>query len=149
VCQNDTPATEYLIMKNTYNVVCITTRSPGGKDALVAFHLPPLAPTVTEEDGKVEYNGKTYSLKCADKGLSGKAFVLVMDDGGGLLELYTDTPVTGTDATSESIRKEARMMIVVAQLKRENRFEEMIVVASGKVDPDTVKMAKYGSWQVF
>ena len=122
----------------TFNIVCITTRSPN--DSVVNFHLPAPANMATlEDDGKVEYDGKTYSLKSTRSGLSSSAVLLGLVDGDGVLELYTDTPVEGSNATSESIREEARRTIKCAQLKRQNRFEEMIAVASGKMDPDSVK----------
>lgn len=124
-------------MKRTFNIICITTRTAG--DKVVKFHLRAPANTATLEDGKVDYNGAIYRLKYEASGLSSSAVLLGLTDGDGVLELYTDTPVEGSNATSESIREEARRTIKTSELQRQGRTEEMIQVASGQVDPDSVK----------
>ncbi len=124
-------------MKKTFSIVCITTRS--ANDSVVSFHLQAPANTVVLEDGRVEYNGKIYPLKYVDRGLSSSAVLLGLVDGDGVLELYTDTPAEGSNATPESIRDEARRTMKARQLHQQGDFRAMIAVMSGNLDPESVK----------
>lgn len=124
-------------MKKTFNVLCITRRMKN--DSSVFFHLPAESNIASQEDNHVEYWGKVYPLEYTRKGLDSSAVVLGLETGHGILELYTDTPAEGSTATPESIRENARRTVKCAQLHRERRYVEMAKVASGEVDPDSVK----------
>lgn len=103
-------------INGTYFVTCVTKKVLRDRNDLESFSDPkwhtPVSGTAKVVDGIVEFHGMRGKLAGTRPGLDGTALTLEVLMPNSYLDvlwdLYTDTPMEGSNSTPEEIRERAK-----------------------------------------